>query len=125
MFIPSKKLLPISLLIAAIAVPLLAQAAFSLPSLPSLSTPIGGKVLTVIPNPPPTPATPNPCYNFRPSYLITLGPPSAGEYILNSDVKVINGTNPPTVGVWALGLASRGLSACKEIDKLLGVSGIL
>ncbi len=127
MFGQPKKLLLFLLLLIAVAVPFFAQAALSLPSLSFLSTPIGGKVITILPNPPvlplPVPGTPNPCYKPN-SYLITLGLPSAGIYVLDGTVKVINGTNPPMVGVWALGLASQGLGACKEIDDLIGVSGI-
>jgi len=113
------------MLTIAVAIPLIAQAAFSL-SLSFLTTPIGGKIITIIPNPPalPTiPPTPNPCYKPN-TWLVTLGLPSAGEYVLDGSINIINGSNPPTVGVWSLGLASQGLSTCplKKIDGLLGVS---
>ncbi len=87
-----------------------------------LKTPFGGKVTLAVPNPPalPTvPPAPNPCYVVG-SYLLTIG---TSIYVLEQSTDVINGMNPPMSGVWALGLAEQGTSACKTIT-LIGVSGL-
>jgi hypothetical protein len=89
-----------------------------------ISSPFGGRILTVLPNPPtlPTlPPTPNPCYSPS-SYLLIIGPPSPGMYVLNSFIHVYNGTNPPMPGVWSLGLKVPGL-VCPTII-LIGVGNI-
>lgn len=87
--------------------------------------PFGGKITIVVPNPPPTPATPNPCYEPG-SYIITIGFPKPIIAILKTDVKVINGTNPPTPGVWSLGFYTidRSGACATPVIKLIGVSGL-
>lgn len=110
---PSKKLtLILAAASAAIILPLLAQAALS------LQKPFGGKITFMTPNIPPTPVTPNPCYEPG-SYLITIG---MSIYVLPQYINVINGSNPPLPSVWALGNASR-FGVCPTIT-LMGTSGL-
>jgi hypothetical protein len=118
MSVPSRKFFLVALIIlmVAVTIPLIAQAAFSL----SLNVkPFGGKISAVTPNPPPTPLTPNPCYDITDpgSELVIIG---LSVYVLPSSVNVINGTALPSE--WSLGLADR-TGVCPTIT-LMGVSGI-
>ncbi len=89
-----------------------------------LIRPIGGMVISVAPNPPLIAAVPNPCF-VPGSWLITLGLPSPGVYVLSFGVRVINGINPPRPGLWVLGRAVRTTIPCPIIIPPFGASGAL